>query len=259
MLTRPASAFAPFLIGGGRAERDPDGMWRLTIPPAVQGYADAQIDDYQRIARRAFPWSPPVRLTLRARADPAQPAGTLGFGFWNDPFTLALGQGGAARRLPASPEAVWFFYGSPPNDLGFAPGVPGYGWKASSLSGPALPPLVLLPGAGVAFFLSRAPLLGGAIVRAAKKAVRAAEASIAVPLNSWHEYTLEWHACEARFVVDGSPVLITEIVPRPPLGFVAWIDNQYATISPRGGIRFGIIPTTGPQTLEIADLAIEAL
>jgi hypothetical protein len=259
MLTRPASAFAAFLTGGGRAERDPDGMWRLTIPPAVQGYADAQIDDYQHAPRRAFPWSPPVRLTLRARADRAHPAGTLGFGFWNDPFTLALGQGGAARRLPASPQAVWFFYGSPPNDLAFASGVPGHGWKASALSGPALPSLALLPGAAAAFLLSRIPLLGPAAVRTAKKVIRAAEAVVNVPLDSWHEYALEWHPCEARFVVDGSPVLITEIVPRPPLGFVAWIDNQYATISPRGGIRFGIIPTTGPQTLEIADLAIEAL
>jgi hypothetical protein len=234
-------------------------VWRLTIPPVAQGYADAQIDDYRPVPRRAFPWSPPLRLSMRTRAHPAQPVGTLGFGFWNDPFTLALGQGGAARRLPASPEAIWFFYGSPPHDLSFVPGVPGHGWKASTLSGPPLPPLALLPSAGAAFLLSRAPLLGGAVVRAAKRAVRAAEAVVTVPLDSWHEYTLEWHACEARFVVDGSPVLTTEIVPRPPLGFVAWIDNQFATISPRNGIRFGTLPTANSQALEIADLVIEPL
>jgi hypothetical protein len=259
MSIRTTDGLAPFLTGGGRAERDPEGTWRLMIPPVAQGYADAQIDDYRPVLRRAFPWSPPLRLTLRARADAPEPVGTLGFGLWNDPFTLALGQGGAARRLPASPETVWFFYGSPPNDLAFSPGVPGHGWKASSLSGPALPPLALLPGAGAAFLLSRFPLLGSAVVRAAKRAVRAAEAAITVPLDSWHEYALEWHPCEARFAVDGSPLLITEIVPRPPLGFVAWIDNQYATASTKRGFRFGVLPTPSSQTLEIAELRIERL
>jgi hypothetical protein len=260
MPERPSlQRFAPFLAGGGRAESGPGGAWILTIPPIAAGYADAQLDDYSGLARRKFPWAPPLRLALRARASPPAPAGTLGFGFWNDPFTLSLGQGGAGRRLPASPQAVWFFYGSIPNDLSFSPGTPGDGWKAASLSGPRVPTAALLPGAGAAILLSRAPRLGGVVVRMAKKLVRAAESPLPVSLGSWHDYALEWHPCEARFEVDGAAVLITKVVPRPPLGFVAWIDNQYATASTTRGFRFGFLLTPGPQTLEIADLRIERL
>jgi hypothetical protein len=249
----------PFLVGGGRADQTPDGGWRLTAPPVPHGYADAQIDDYQFLRRRDFPWRPPLRMALRARAGPKDPLGTLGFGFWNDPFTFSLGQGGAARRLPASPQALWFFYGSRPNDFAFAPGAPGAGWKAVSLSSLPLPSLALAPAAAAAFLLARLPILRGRVVGAVKKPIRAGEAALRAPLDEWHAYALEWHPCEARFEVDGTVVLVTPIVPRPPLGFVAWIDNQYATVSPEAGLGFGTIPTSGSQTLEIADLRIERL
>src|SRR6266568_1740588 len=42
---------------------------RMTLQPVSQGkYADAQIDDYGTLARAAFPWRPPLRLEVRARA-----------------------------------------------------------------------------------------------------------------------------------------------------------------------------------------------
>ena len=249
----------PFLAGGGRAQPTPEGIWHLTLPPVPRGYADAQIDDYQSLARGAFRWRPPLRLALRARASTPAPLGTLGFGFWNDPFTLSLGQGGAARRLPASPRALWFFYGSPPNDLAFAPAVRGDGWKAVSLSGPALPSLILAPAAAAALLLSRLPLLRRLVIHAAKKTIHAAEASLPTPLDEWHSYALEWHPCEARFEVDGALALVSAVVPRAPLGFVAWIDNQYATASASAGLRFGTLPTAGPQFLEISDLRIDRL
>ncbi len=74
-------------------------------------YTNAQIDDYQGLARHRFPWRPPLRLTLRARfshpgAHESMPGptltGTAGFGFWNDPFAMS------ERRLPALPRAIWF-------------------------------------------------------------------------------------------------------------------------------------------------------
>jgi hypothetical protein len=254
-----SEGLAPFLAGGGRAERTREASWRLTLPPTPRGYADAQIDDYQSLPRAAFPWRPPLRLSLRARVCPPTPLGTFGFGFWNDPFTLSLGQGGAARRLPASPQAVWFFYGSPPNALAFAPGAPADGWKAMSLRGPTLPVPALAPGAAAAFLLSRVPALRGPVVRLAKRTVRAAEAALSAALDGWHAYALDWHPCEARFEVDGQIALVTDVFPRPPLGFVAWIDNQFATASPETGLRFGTLPTSDSQTLEIADLRIERL
>jgi hypothetical protein len=37
---------------------------------------------------------------------------------------------------------------------------------------------------------------------------------------------------------------------------VTWIDNQYAVASPEKGFRFGVIPTSREQWLEISDLEI---
>ena len=42
-----------------------------------------------------------------------------------------------------------------------------------------------------------------------------------------------------------------------PLGFVLWIDNQYAIASQAGQFGFGVRPLTVPQWLEIADLRFE--
>jgi hypothetical protein len=258
-LMKTSRDFFPFLAGGGRVDHPAEGSWRLELPPMPTGYGDAQIDDTQSLPRKSFLWEPPLRLTLRARAQPSAPLGTLGFGFWNDPFAVSLGQGGAARRLPDSPQAMWYFYGSPPNDLAFSEGARGEGWKAMCLVGPPLPALLLAPGAAAAFLASRLPLLRGPVVRAAKSRIRAAEGSLSATLADWHHYSLEWHPCEARFEVDGDLVLTTEVVPRPPLGFVAWIDNQFATASPRSGFSFGTLTTGAPQILEISDLRIERL
>ncbi len=97
------------------------------------GYANAQLDDHRRLSRSSFPWHPPVNLKLRARASGASPLGTLGFGFWNDPFSLTFGQAGAARKLPVPPRAVWFFYGSPPNDMTALSAESGLGMESPEL------------------------------------------------------------------------------------------------------------------------------
>lgn len=240
-------------------EDGPEGSLRLSMPPKGRGYADAQIDDYHRLPRRRFRWRPPLRLSLRARASSPTPLGTLGFGFWNDPFSLSLGQGGAARRLPASPRAIWFFYASPPNDFTFSAGLAGHGWRAMTLSGPRVPSLLLLPAAMGVVIFSRLPGVRRPLLRAALRSVRASEASLAASLGAWHEYVLEWHACEAIFTVDGQTVLVAPHPPPPPLGFVAWIDNQYAVASPKAGFGFGVLATSESQWLEIRDLSLEEL
>src|SRR3990172_10403085 len=145
----------PYLVGGGRLESGETGL-RLTLPPTPSGYADAQVDDYQGLPRHRFRWRPPLHRSLEARASHSAPLGTLGFGFWNDPF--AFGLGGAARRLPAAPRALWFFYGSPPNQLAFSHGATGQGWLAASLDSPSLPAAVLLPLAAGAFAFRRLPV-----------------------------------------------------------------------------------------------------
>jgi hypothetical protein len=245
----------PFLIGGGRLESAETGF-RLTLPPTPSGYADAQVDDYQGLPRHRFPWRPPLRLSLEARASHSAPLGTLGFGFWNDPF--AFGLGGAARRLPAAPRALWFFYGSPPNQLAFSQGATGQGWLAASLDSPSLPAALLLPLAAGAFALSRLPLGGRLAVGAIRRATTAREAPLSAGLDRWHRYALEWGETEARFSVDGAPVLRVHTPPKAPLGFVAWIDNQFAALSPEQGIQFGVLPTAETQWLELREFSIGA-
>ena len=104
----------------------------MAFESARQGhYTDAQIDDYAGRARSAFPWHPPLRMEVRARSSlPAATAtstnesmnilrGTAGFGFWNYPFSIR----GDILMLP---EAVWFFYASPPSNMALVAGIQGW-------------------------------------------------------------------------------------------------------------------------------------
>ena len=130
------------------------GAWRLEIPAGAAGrYRLAQVDDYHRLRRRDFPWRPPLRLSLRARASAPDLPGTWGFGLWNDPFSLSMGLGGAAQRFPALPNAAWFFFASPPNYLSFRDDLPAQGFLAATFQAPAIPAPLLgagcpWPGAG---------------------------------------------------------------------------------------------------------------
>ncbi len=258
MTTHPAPVPLTGLeIGGGRVLRPAADRWRLVLPANLSRYADAQLDDGRDLPRSRFPWRPPVRLHLRARASHVAPSGTLGFGFWNDPFALSFGQGGAARRLPASPQAVWFFYGSLPNDFAFTPGAPGHGWKAMALRGPDLPSLLLAPLAAGAFLLAKVPRIRRPAMRRALRSVRAVEALLEAPLDEWHTYELVWRPGEVCFLVDGREILAAPLDVPGPLTFVAWIDNQYAVATPEKGFGFGVVPTVEEQWLEIEALECE--
>jgi hypothetical protein len=245
-------------ISGGRVSMS-DGSIHLELPPIERGYADAQVDDYAALRRSMFPWRPPLRMSLSARASSSHPTGTLGFGFWNDPFSFSLGQGGAARRLPAPPQALWFFFGSPPNDMRLVPDMPSHGWKASSLRSPSAPSILLAPVAVAAAALAQIRVTRRTVMKAALGFVTAAETAIEAPLDSWRHYTLTWTENEARFIVEDEEILAAPSPPGGPLGFVAWIDNQYAVASPEGGFRFGVLPTSEYQSLDLRELSIEKL
>jgi len=239
------------LIGGGRIEQG-EHHARLTLPPTPRrAYADAQLDDYHGLGRSRFPDSPPVRMTLRARASHAAPAGTLGFGFWNDPFSLSGG-------VLAAPNSAWFFYASPPSDMALAEGVPGRGWKAATLNAGRPHPLLLAPAALAAAALTRVPGLGRPVLAAARRAVRAHESLLDdIAFTDWHTYELEWWPDLAVFRVDRVERLRSPAPPRGPLGFVAWMDNQYAIASREGEFGFGLCEVKEEQWLEIQGLRIE--
>ena len=239
------------VIGGGTVERDDDHA-RLVLPPtSKRAYADAQLDDYRGLRRSRLPDTPPIRLVLHARASHPAPLGTLGFGFWNDPFSLSGG-------VLTAPNSVWFFYASPPSDMALAEGVPGRGWKAATLNAGRLHPLILAPGALAAIALTRLPGLGRPVMAAARRAVQAHEAMLDdVPLTEWHTYELEWWNALAVFRVDHIERLRSPAPPHGPLGFVAWIDNQFAIASREGKFGFGLCEAQEEQWLEIEGLKIE--
>jgi hypothetical protein len=244
-----------------------DSALRLALPAARAGqYTDAQIDDCARLPRRRYLWRPPLRLEVRARAShpqhpPAAPTtaadqratlrGTAGFGFWNYPFSTR----GAPLALP---EAIWFFYASPPANMALVPGVPGWGWKAQVVHVQRWAAVAAAPPALAAMAWRRATGRSEAAARWMRRLSGAAEAHIAAPLDVWQSYTLDWRADEARFAVAGHAVLAAPQPPAGPLGFVAWVDNQYAIATPDGTLRFGTLDI-GPQWLEIAYIRITRL
>jgi hypothetical protein len=258
MTSLPLEALHRLELGGGSVETIAGQVTRLTVPPKASGYADAQLDDTASLPRSRFLWQPPLHLRLRARASHTSPLGTLGFGFWNDPFAVSLGQGGAARRLPAAPRALWFFYASPPADLRFTPGAAGHGWKAMQLTTRPMPTAALVTLAPAAVVLSQLPPLRGPVLRMALGQVQAAEAMLAVDLADWQTYEIDWQAGQTEFRLDGQVVLHAPFPLAGPLGFVAWIDNQYATATPESGFRFGLIPTRQAQWLEIEAFELSA-
>jgi len=250
-------ALQPTLSGAGKVEALDQTLFRLILPAQKKGYSNAQLDDYAALSRNQFKWRPPLRFEIEARTSLAKPTGTLGFGFWNDPFSFSVGQMGAARRIPAAPQTLWFFYSSPDNDIRLVPGVPGNGWKAASLQTPNLHPITLAPVAGMAMALSNLPVLRKLMHRIITRIAKSSEAMLSHPINEWHTYAIEWTAAGARFFVDGALALQTDQPPAGPLGFVTWIDNQYAVFSSSRGLRFGTLPTSNKQQLEVRNIIID--
>ncbi len=248
-------------IGGGSI-RIADSALRMEFSSARPGqYVDAQIDDYGSRRRSDFPWRPPLRLEVRARSSlPAATGneavesshilrGTAGFGFWNYPFSVR----GDILMLP---EAVWFFYASPPSNMSLVPGMPGWGWKAQIVHSMRLEALASTLPLGVSAAWARLSGQTRPAQRWMHRLTGAQEALLPVQMESWHTYILEWRHTEALFWADDTLVLRAPQPPTRPLGFVAWLDNQYAVATPRGTLRFGTV-ASGPQWFEMDTVRIE--
>jgi hypothetical protein len=261
----------PLRQGRGMVRVDNSSL-KLELPEVDRGsYSNAQIDDYGRSLFAPFIWRPPLRMEVRARSSlPAHPPslppaslagrsdrlaqqeyliGTAGFGFWNRLISLGAGR-------PSLPEAVWFFAASPPSNMALVPGIPGWGWKAQVVHAERWD--ALRAGAPTLATIGWTRLTGRGEATGARLLHRftgAAETHLLPPLNEWHEYRLDWQRTSARFYVDDAEVLSVSDPPRGPLGFVAWIDNQYAIITPRGRVGSGTL-ASGPEWLNIDRLRI---
>lgn len=239
-----------YCISGGRVMQTGPAAWRLELPAGSGGqYRLAQLDDYHRRARRAFPWQPPIKLSLRARASAESIPGTWGFGLWNDPFGVGFIQGGGLR-LPALPNAAWFFFASPPNHLSLRDDLPAQGALAATFRSPRWPTPLFLFAAPLIPLLLLPPTMRG-LRRWAQRIVRQDAVNLPVDPTAWHEFALDWSLEQVTFRLEGEVVLATAVVPAGPLGMVIWLDNQYAAIPPDGRLHYGTLPNPEPAWIEI--------
>lgn len=246
----------PRLAGGGQVISNGPASWRLEIPTGPAGqYRLAQIDDYNGLERRAFRWHTPMHLTVRGRASAANLPGTWGFGLWNDPFGLGLIGGVEFFRLPALPNAAWFFFASPDNYLSLRDDQVAYGGLAATFFSPRLPTALLAPAAPALPFLFFPPMARW-LRRLGRRVVQQESAAISDEPSEWREYRLEWYPEKVILQVDGQEILQTQVAPRGRLGLVIWIDNQYMAIPPNGRVRLGTLPNPIPAWIEVEILEL---
>lgn len=249
-------------IAGGTVKTiaDSDTMdgYRLSLPAGPAGqYRLAQLDDYTNKARSQFPLHPPAHLRLSARTSSTSIPGTWGMGMWNNPFGLSLGFSEGGFRLPTLPNALWFFHASPENYLSFksidatAPEreVATNGFLAQVFHSPRFHPSLIPTALAFPFSRKTARRLLGRIIH--EDGIR-----LHIDPTHWHSYQLEWREEGVSLGVDGEILLESSISPRPPLGLVIWIDNQYAAFTPEGQIGFGVLENPEPAWLEIKDLDV---
>lgn len=242
-----------FVTGSGTLEPTASTLRFVNHDTRSAEYTDAQIDDYQGLRRRDFPWRPPLILTVRARFSHPwdQMGGTAGFGFWNDPFAMT------GRRIPSLPRAIWFFCASHPSNMKLDLHTPGQGWKAATIDALRWSFLLLLPAAPLAVPLMNIRPVYRALWPLGQRIVGVNEASVDVAMTEWHTYVVDWGTETARFWVDEVLVLDCDTPPRGPLGFVMWLDNQYAVVTPWGRLRLGLLDAPGTRWMEVDTLLIE--
>lgn len=218
--------------------------WRLELNASGgKTYHLAQVDDYRSLRRKDFPDRPPFSMLVKARASHADIPGTWGFGLWNDPFGFSLGFGGHPLRLPALPQAAWFFHASPENYLSFRNDQLANGFLAQVFRSDSHPG-VLYAAALYPFSPSRARQWLAEYIRDVAQNVRC-------DVTEWHTYALEWQDNSVCFSLDDHEIFTAPFAPRPPLGLVIWIDNQFAAFPPSGGLQGGLLPVTENYWLEV--------
>lgn len=230
----------------GRGIVTPAGsLWALDLPEADSStYSNAMITSYR--SRTDFKFTSRIQLELTAHIE-GDLHGTAGFGFWNHPYGLGV-------RLP---RAVWFFFSSRPSDMPLALDVPGYGFKAAVFDAQRWLFYTLLPFAPLGVLLMRVPALYNKLWPIGQRAIGVDERILdADLLRSPRRYTVDWRHEAVEFKIDDNSIFSTQRVPRGRLGFVAWIDNQFAIVTPQGKFQFGLVSAAQPQRLIIDDVSL---
>ena len=241
--------------GATIGETEP-GTLRLQIPAGPAGrYRLAQLDDYSGLPRKSSPWSPESVIQVQMRASSAMIPGTWGIGFWNNPFSLAILSGAEMLRLPALPEAAWYFFASSHNYLSFRDDLPAQGSLAATFSSPGRSNPWLLLAIPVLPLLVIPPT-ARKLRKLIPKIIRQDSQALPIDPTRWHEYRLEWRKERATFQVDGQILFETKTAPDAALGFVVWVDNQYAAFPSDGRLRFGSLANPEPAWIELRQLTL---
>lgn len=251
-----ANSLVPRGVHGGKVSVEGRDHHRLVIPSgAEKRFRLAQLDDYMHLSRKHFPWRPPLTISLQARTSHKEIPGTHGFGLWNDPFNFKVGFG-SRQILPALPNAAWFFFASPNNYLSFRDDLPANGALAATFHAPNIPLWLAAPSLIGLPLLLISPVARW-VRKIASRVIRQDTVQLNLDPTYWHSYRIDWEVGDVSFYVDDQPVLSTKISPVGPLGFVLWIDNQYAAWTPEGRMKYGTLPSSSGW-LEVKDLVIQS-
>ncbi|MEM7335550.1 MAG: hypothetical protein AAF490_25950 [Chloroflexota bacterium] len=250
------SQFRRLEINGGHVQQNLESTTsKLSILPAKNGYTNSQIDDYRQSenGRSHFKWQPNTTLSLSARFSRpiSQLKGTAGFGFWNAPF------GDPTVKTPAIPKAVWFFFGSQPNRLPFYKHPTENGFIAGTIHATRWQALRWIPFAPFVLAINNISSVKHRLWPKVQSDLGIYSTLIQTNVTQWHHYKLDWGLKECKFWLDEELIHASPVSPTGKLGFVCWIDNQYLVATGNGRFRWGTVPITQSQTLEIADLSIK--
>lgn len=233
------------LATGGAWVEELSGL-HLTLRGAQAGTLSvAQIDDYLNRPRSEYLWTPPLTLRMRARVTlpSSRLLGTAGFGFWNNMAPLW------SDHMEVMPNWIWFNFASAQSTFSITNGPPN-GWKASIVTG----------GRGGEKTLSwsktlqQVPILGRAANRVR---LPAREAGLEHwDFTAWHDFEIHWLREMIHLRIDGEEVLEARIRQPIPLAFVAWMDNNFASVRSNGEMELGNLAVAEEQSLLIDGLEI---
>jgi len=255
MAARTKPSLKMHVGGGGEVTQLNHDAWHLEIPAGTsKSYRLAQLDDYTGFGRDSFPWSPPVKLKLRARASATAIPGTWGFGLWNDPFGMTLVKGSEVR-LPTLPNCAWFFFASQPNYLSFRDDLPGWGQLVAVFQSPKkLPPglIACLPLMPLILLRPVSRWLRGVV----RRHVNQDSFGLDLDPTDWHAFEIDWHPEGVVFQMDGQSLKEMSVSPNGPLGLVVWVDNQFARWTPDGRLGYGILQNKEASWIEMEGLEL---
>ena len=230
---------------------------RLQLPSGGgRRYRLAQLDDYQALPRDKFRWQPGCSFQLNARSSEREIPGTWGFGFWNDPFSMGILGASGRARWPVLPQTAWFFFASPPNYLSIHDDLPGSGYLAMTYATCGSSNKVAYLGAPGLPFLAIRPVARWAR-RLLSRMVKQDACRLEIDPTGWHSYSIHWEKDKVVFRIDHQAVFETPVSPEGSLGFVLWIDNQYAAFTPEGRLGYGFLAHTQSAWIEVSDLIVE--